>query len=407
MAFLALAVSTMGQSNQQSFIQDMREEAKSSGQARAGRITFDDNLRKELKTRQQQILDMTDYVPLEGPLDEDAYIVGPGDQFLVGFAGSVEEKYFVPVSADGFVILPYSTSIKVSEMTLRRAKEEIRQGLSEIYRDADFSVTLASARLFIVHVTGMVTMPGSFVLTAADRVNAAVEMAGGPLLSAQLSRTMLIRGADTLIVDLNQYKSSGDLSANPTLLDGDVIHLAGFDPGSPWVYLSGASFTDGTINFNRGETISQIISRVGANRDRIDYGNIHLIRGGDSWTVDLLNTTDDVALSQADTIFLSLLADSVYVGGRVTTGGAVKYVGGLSARAYVAMAGGIQKEGTMSKVKIYRNGEKLSEKQAGHIRPGDAIIVGTDNFYLIVETARALGQIASLASTIYVIGFRD
>ncbi|HDR91502.1 MAG TPA: polysaccharide export protein, partial [candidate division Zixibacteria bacterium] len=350
---------------------------------------------------------MTDYVPMEGSIDEDTYIVGPGDQFLVGFVGSVEEKYFVPVGADGFVILPYSTSVKVSDMSLAKAKERITEGLSQIYNERDFSVTLVSARLFVVHVTGMVSMPGSYVLTAADRINAAIEMAGGPLLSARLSNTKLIRGGDTLDIDLNRYKADGDLNSNPHLLDGDVVHLTGFEPGSPWVYLSGASFTDGTVNFNRGETISQIISRLGANRDRIDFGSIHLIRGGESYNVDLLNTTDDVALSQGDSIFLSLLADSVYIGGRVTAGGAVKYVGGLSPRAYVAMAGGIAKEGTMGKIKIYRNGEKLSERKAGHIRPGDAIIVGTDNFYLIVETARALGQIATLASTIYVIGFRD
>ncbi len=388
-------------------IKEMRQNVSRAGQANAGRISFDENLRKELQSKQQQIRNMTDYIPMEGTVDEDSYIVGPGDQFLVGFASSIEEKYFVPVGADGYVILPYSSSLKVSEMTLREAKIAILERLTNIYKEEDVSITLASARLFVVHVTGMVALPGSYIVTAADRVNSAIEFAGGPLQTARMSQTKLVRGTDTLHVDLNAYKSAGVLEANPTLLDGDVIYVPGFNYGKPWVFLSGASYTDGAVNIIPGETVSELISRVGADRDRIDLSSIRMVRDGEDYLVNLLDTEHKATLVNGDSIFLSMLPDSVYVGGRVTTGGAVKYIAGLGARAYVARAGGIQKEGTIDKIKIYRNGEKMSERKAGQIQPGDAIIVGTDDFYWIIETAKALGQLGTLASAIYVIGFRD
>ncbi len=384
-------------------LQDVRQNMQRTPTANAGRISLDDALRKEIRSQQQQIRNLTDYIPLEGTVNEDAYIIGPGDQFLVGFAGTEEEKYIVPVGADGFLILPYSSSIKVSEKSLRQAKADIIEGLSKYFRAQDISVTLVSARLFVVHVTGMVSLPGAYVVSAVDRVNSAVEAAGGALLSAQLSRVKLIRDGDTLAVDLNRYKTSGVLASNPTLRDGDVIFVPGFDPASAWVFLSGASFTDGTINIDRGESVSKLISRVGADRDRIDFGTVNLIRGGESRLLNLLSDDREVALASGDSVFLSLLPDSVYVGGRVVSGGSVKYVGGLSARAYVAMAGGISKEGSMGKVCIYRHGEKLSERKAGGIKPGDAIIVGTDGFYYVSETVKSIGQLGTFISAIYVI----
>lgn len=406
LAFLILTTTAFAQVGQQNILQDMRESASGTG-ASAGRISLDESLRKELRSKQQQIREMSEYIPMEGSVDPDTYIVGPGDQFLVGFAGSVEEKYFVPVGADGFVILPYSHAVKVSDMTLGEAKASMRDALTEIYKEEDVSVMLASARLFIVHVTGMVKLPGSYVVTAADRVNSAIEMAGGPLKSAQLSDTRIIRGQDTLEIDLNAYKTTGDIESNPMLLDGDVIYVPGFDYSKPWVYLSGASYTDGPVNIHRGETAFEFITRVGATRDRLDLTEISLIREGEDYNINLLDTGKETTLVDGDSLFVSVLPDSVYVGGRVAQGGAVKYIAGLNPRAYVAMAGGLAKEGTMGKIKIYRDGEKLSINKAGQVRPGDAIIVGTDTFYWVIETAKALGQLGTLASAIYVIGFRD
>jgi len=385
----------------------MKQVSQKSGNARAGRIAIDDELRKQVRGKQDELRNAVDYIPLEGSVDEQTYIIGPGDQFLISFAGSMEEKYVVPVGADGYAILPYTSSVRVSDIALAEAKVVIRTQLTKIYCEEDISVTLASARLFLVHVTGMVAIPGAYAVTAADRVHSAIEIAGGALSTSELSNVKIFRNGDTISTDISDYLSSGNIDSNPTLFDGDIVFVPSFDYAAPWIYLSDGSMTEGAVNTIGNEDLRGFITRIGADRQRIDRSNITLIRQGEEYRVDLLSSSETVPLGTGDSLFMHLLPDSVYVGGRVNQGGSVPYIAGNDGRAYVAMAGGVAKEGTISKIRIYRNGERISASKAGTIQPGDVIIVGTDGFYIMTEFLKTLGQIGTFASAIYVIGFRD
>ncbi len=160
--FLSITIAAIplaAQSMATGILQDMKQSGQTS-RARAGNIDIENDLRKDLRKKQEELRKLVDYIPLEGALDEDEYIIGPGDQFFVSFAGAVEERYVAAVGADGTIVLPYTKGIKISESTLREAKDLIVETLSQIYKEEDICVSLAAARLFVVHATGFVAMPG-------------------------------------------------------------------------------------------------------------------------------------------------------------------------------------------------------------------------------------------------------
>jgi len=381
-------------------------QSTSSG-ARTSRISLEDELRRDLEKRKQEIEELSQFIPLEGAVDEKTYTVGPGDQFAIGIAGSIEERFIVPVGADGNIVLPYIQAVEVAGKTLKVAQKEIIEQLQKVFLEEDISVSLVATRIFLVHVTGKVALPGAYTVTAAYRLQSAIELAGGYISTSDLTSIKIIRADDTLHTDLSRYFSSGDITQNPFLRDGDIIVVPGYSPGDPWIYISGAGEFDGLIPLKEDEGLLTLIGRVGADRNKLDFSGISLSRDGERFFVNLLDSEQRVPLQSRDSVFLSVMPDSVYVGGRVLQGGSKPFVPGADYSAYVAMAGGIAKEGSWDKVRIIRGGEKMRPSKAGEIRRGDVVMVGTSSFYTLIESLKALGEIASFATAVYVIGFRD
>jgi len=401
---MAIAVSAFAQQMQQpSALQ--RRESSTTG-VRSARLPLEDRLR-ELEKRRTDLEGIVDYIPLEGAVDENDYIIGPGDQFTISIAGGIEEQFQAIVGADGSIVLPYITAVKVAGKTLAEAKADINSALGKVIRESDLTVSLTSARMFIVNVVGMVNLPGNQTVSAVHRVFSAIELAGGRLPSGDLSRVKLIRRGAERELDLSRFLTLGDISQNPYLLDGDLVVVPGADISKPAVFVFGAGYSGEIVNIESGVTAEELIRRVDASREHIDLADIGLVRGGEIFSINLFGDGKSTSISAGDSIFFKDLPDSVYVGGRVVAGGTVPYVSGADYRAYVAMAGGVSTEGGIGQVRIIRGGEKMKPNKAGTVRRGDVIIVGTSPWYVAIETFKGLASAGSFASAIYVIGFRD
>jgi len=68
--------------------------------------------KEELKKQEEnrQIL------ALEGMIDENEYIVGPLDVFLIYIWGEFEEQHILTVAADGYLLIPYVGPLKLEEV---------------------------------------------------------------------------------------------------------------------------------------------------------------------------------------------------------------------------------------------------------------------------------------------------
>ena len=117
------------------------------GAARANLTTAAEAARAATSARRS-----LDRMALEGPLDADAYRVGPGDVFTVTVGGSLPRQTEAVVSADGTLAVPEAGSFAVAGRTLREVQRTVGGALGRRYQNVPTDVTLASPRVFYVHV---------------------------------------------------------------------------------------------------------------------------------------------------------------------------------------------------------------------------------------------------------------
>jgi protein involved in polysaccharide export with SLBB domain len=157
---------------------------------------------------------------LSGPVDAN-YRLGPGDRLVLILTGDVESSYDMPVTREGFVVIPQVGQVFVANLTLAEFERVLATRLARVYSGvrADnrgstrFSVHVARLRSNQVYVVGDVARPGSYVVSSAGTALTALYAAGGPTINGSLRNVLVRRGgrtADTL--DVYDYLVGGDAS---------------------------------------------------------------------------------------------------------------------------------------------------------------------------------------------------
>jgi protein involved in polysaccharide export with SLBB domain len=225
----------------------------------------------------QQRLASTAYanamLPMEGAVDPDEYVVGPGDVFTVTdplVQGTNQETV---VGADGRVLLPDVEPVMVAGLTLGEARSRMLSVLKEGFKNTRVEIVLVQSRQFYVHVAGAVPKPGRALALPVARVSTILEAAyadttWAPVTNADLRpslRNIRVEHTDGTMagVDLLQYFASGDTDSNPYVRDGDVIYVAAFDPAFESIYVDGAVLFPGPYDYRPGDTIKNLISVAG------------------------------------------------------------------------------------------------------------------------------------------------
>ncbi|MEL6611645.1 MAG: polysaccharide biosynthesis/export family protein, partial [Bacteroidota bacterium] len=116
-------------------------------------------------------------VALEGAVDPDAYIVGPGDVFTVTAGGGIPIVQSATVSADGLLVFPDLGAFEVEGATLASVQDDVQVVLRRAYRNVPTNVTLSTPRQFFVHVSGAVPEPGRWLVGPIARVEDALKAA--------------------------------------------------------------------------------------------------------------------------------------------------------------------------------------------------------------------------------------
>lgn len=186
---------------------------------------------------------------LEGAIDADEYVVGPGDEFVVSIGGLMATQATTIVTADGRLVVPDAGTFVVAGLSLAEAQDLVRVGLRRVYRNVASDVALAQPRQFYVHVSGAVERPGRHIVAPIARVEDAVaagmdgqsplfvfRSSERPQSSASVRpalRNIEVRRRDgsSHTVDLLRYYATGETSHNPYLLDGDALYVPTLEPG--------------------------------------------------------------------------------------------------------------------------------------------------------------------------------
>ncbi len=212
---------------------------------------------------------------LEGTVDADTYVLGPGDALAIGFWGEVNRQETVYVNPDGDILVVPVGPIRVGGRTLAEARDLVRDKLSPYYTPAILSVSLVSVRTFQVHVVGMVAAPGAYEANAVTRVSQVIAQAGTLDVDASTRNIEVRRRGGTIPVDLMRYLLLGDNSVNPYLMDGDVVHVP---PRRGDVFVYGSVHRPGRYEFTPGETVWNLLELAGGYRPEAVTDSVEIER---------------------------------------------------------------------------------------------------------------------------------
>lgn len=238
-----------------------------------------------------------DLPPVERPVDANLYRMGPNDQLILSLPLMEPGEFPLVVSIDNTLLLPRGFAlVNVEGMTLARLRQTVDslfRARSSSYRNVGLS--LVRPRSIYVNVSGNVLSPGRLVLTAADRVTTAIDIAntvsedvpteqreallkqrmrmnkqdgldyGGLAGGAMPQRWVTLRHNDGTSerVDLIRYRALGNQADNPTLREGDEVIVHSFDPSTARIAVSGAVNSPMMIPYSAGDN-ALLLARLGS-----------------------------------------------------------------------------------------------------------------------------------------------
>src|SRR6266550_946279 len=242
-------------------------------------LPFDTGLVRSARTQPSEVFGVdvfqrttTQFLPLlAGPVPAD-YKLGPGDNLVLILTGDVELTYSLPVTREGFVLIPQVGQVHVANLTLDQLRDVLYTRLGRVYsgvrRGANattrFDVTVANVRANQVYVIGEVSQPGAYQISSLGTVFTALYAAGGVTELAKLRGVEVRRlGKTVATLDLYDYLLRGDTRADVRLETGDVVFVPIHESR---VRLTGAVLRPAIYETKSGETLADMIAAAGGFR---------------------------------------------------------------------------------------------------------------------------------------------
>ena len=213
----------------------------------------------------------TQFLPLlAGPVPPD-YRLGPGDQLVLILTGDVELSYTLPVTREGFVLIPQVGQVFVSNLTLDQLRDVLYTRLGRVYsgvRRANatthFDVSVANVRANQVYVTGEVSQPGAYQISSLGTVLTGLYAAGGVTDRADMRQVAVRRnGHSVATFDLYDYLLRGDTKHDIRLETGDVVFVPVHGMRAQ---VSGAVSRPAIYAIKPGELLAELLQAAGGFR---------------------------------------------------------------------------------------------------------------------------------------------
>ena len=316
---------------------------------------------------------------LTGPVDAN-YKINPGDQLALILTGDVEQTYSLPVTREGFVVIPQVGQVYVSNLTLGELENVLYSRLGRVYSGVRrgpgattrFYITPARLGSNQIYVTGDVLRPGSYRISSAATALTALYAAMGPSDNGSLRQILIRRGAggaDTL--DVYDYLLNGNTTHDVRLNNGDLVFVP---VHGPRVRVVGEVTRPATYEMRRGETLADVLRYAGgfsatAARQRVQIERIlppeqRVAGGRDRIVMEvssdafLTGSGPAVAVQPGDVIRVFTVAsrvrNRVRVSGNVWSPGTVGITPGMRLSEALRLAGGVKPDVYLGQVLIAR-----------------------------------------------------
>ncbi len=344
--------------------------------------------------------------------NRSTYVLGPGDIVSVVVEGGSSQILLsagvspwmqCTVGGDGYLSVSGIGAVNVNGITIDEAQISLQRKASGYYPSIHVTLSLIEPRMLRVNVGGMINQPGTYQLTALNRVSDAVLMAGGISTFGSRRGTMYSDCGDTLCIDLNIHPGSVSFVSNPFLTNnaGIIIHVC----ENPVYLLSTANAME-TRELQPLDDFESLLARMGGVSGNISLLDCRIIR--DETRIPVWDQEEgflSTELLPGDTIIFVSLKDSIMVGGAVGVPGSVPYNPESTVRDYIVSAGGpVNMAG--SGITVHRNGREaeLDENvEDSHLLPGDVVNVNYNWFNRNSVLISLVTSVISIGITIYAI----
>jgi polysaccharide export outer membrane protein len=320
----------------------------------------------------------TQFLPLlAGPVPAD-YRLGAGDQLVLILTGDVELTYALPVTREGFILIPQVGQVFVSSLTLDQLRRVLYDRLGRVYSGVrrtnattQFDVTVSNVRANQVYVVGEVAQPGAYQVSSLGTALTALYVAGGVTERGNLRAVEVRRGGKpAATLDLYAYLLQGDTRTDVRLETGDVVFVP---VHGLRVDLTGAVTRPAIYELRAGETLDDLVVAGGGFRPDAALTRIavHRVtpapqRGPGAFARQVVDVEMDVpgsipaiALQDGDSVVVDsvpALTQQLYVGiaGMVQKPGAYPWRPGMTLRELVALARGPRIGASLRETEIAR-----------------------------------------------------
>src|SRR5882762_4990009 len=242
-------------------------------------LPYDTGLVRSARTQPSEVFGVdvfqrttTQFLPLlAGPVPAD-YKLGPGDNLVLILTGDVELSYSLPVTREGFILIPQVGQVHVANLTLDQLRDVLYTRLGRVYSGVRrggnattrFDVTVANVRANQVYVVGEVAQPGAYQISSLGTVFTALYAAGGVTERAKLRGVEVRRlGKNVATLDLYDYLLRGNTRNDIRLETGDVIFVPIHESR---VRVNGAVLRPAVYETKAGETLADVIRASGGFR---------------------------------------------------------------------------------------------------------------------------------------------
>ena len=344
--------------------------------------------------------------------DRSSYVLGPGDIVSVVVEGGSSQILLsagvypwiqCTVGGDGYLSVSGIGAVSVNGITIDEAQHSLQRKATGYYPSIRVTLSLIEPRVLRINVGGMVNEPGTYQLTALNRVSDAVFAAGGISSFGSRRGTMYSDSGDTLDIDLNIHPGSVSYVSDPFLTNnaGIIIDVC----VNPVYLLSTANVLE-TRELQPEEDFESLLGRMGGVSGNIRLSECRIVRDETMIPVwDQEQGFISTWLLPGDTIIFISLRDSITVGGAVGVPGSVPYNPESTVRDYIVTAGGaISTAG--SGITVHRNGQDHEIDgiiEDARLMPGDVVNVNYNWFNRNAVLISLITSVISIGITVYAI----
>ena len=165
----------------------------------------------------------------DAPIPSD-YRLGVGDQLVVQLFGKENAEYSLVVGRDGNVNFPKLGGITLAGLTFEDAQKLIETRVSQQLIGVDSALTLGRLRAINIFMSGEVSVPGAYSVSALTTVTQALFQAGGVNAIGTMRDIQVRRGGEIVSrFDIYDLLMRGEVSDDIRLQSGDVIFVPTVD----------------------------------------------------------------------------------------------------------------------------------------------------------------------------------